>query len=103
MQGGPGRALRNDDLLQVGVVRLEKAFALAIHPNPARHKIGLTRLNVAVAFNPRDAAGLFEFAQRGLQFLLAVGRQPKKLKQFRHVRRHVFFSSEEADDLFFHQ
>ena len=82
-----------------GVVRLEKAFALAVHANPAGNQVGLARLDVAIAFDARDAPGLFQFAQHPLQFLLAMRRQAKQAQQFRHVQRHVSPFSKQTQKL----
>ena len=43
------------------------------------------------------------FAQRALQFLLAIGRQPQPPEQFRHVRRDVIAPSEQIQNAIFHK
>ena len=102
VQGRAGRALRDGNFLEAGIVRLEKALALAVHPDPARNQIRLARLDVTVALDARDAARLLQFAERALQHLLTVGRQPKQPEQLRHIGRDVIFLVQQTDDLVFH-
>ena len=97
------RVLRHGDFLEAGVVRLEKAIARAVHPDAARNQIRLARLHVAIALDARDLAGLLQLLEHGLQFLLAMRRQPEPPEQFRHVQRDVIFLAQQTDDLFFHK
>ena len=102
VQGRAGRVLRNGDFLEAGIVRLKKALALAVHPDPARNQICFTRLDVTVALDARDPARLLQFAERALQHLLAIGRQPKQPEQLRHIGRDVIFLAQQTNDLVFH-
>jgi hypothetical protein len=67
VQRRAGGAFRDGDFLEAGIVRLEKALALAVHPDAARNQIRLARLDVAVALDAGDAARLLQFAERALQ------------------------------------
>ena len=89
MERRGGRPFRNHDLLQLRIVRLQKAFSLAIDANPARDEVRLARLDVTIPLRAGNAAGLFQPAQHRLQFLLAMGRQPEMPEQFRHIGRRI--------------
>ena len=102
VQGRAGRALRDGDFLEGGIVWLEKAPAFAVHPNPPWNQVRLAGLNIAVALDAGDAPGLLQFAQRALQFLLAICRQPKLAQQFGHVERDVIFAFQQPEDLVVH-
>ena len=97
-----GRALLNGDLLKPRIVRLEKTLALAVHPNPTRDQIRFAWLDVTVALDARDGAGLLKLAQHRLQLLLPIGCQAQMPEQFRHIRRQVIFALQQMDDLVFH-
>jgi hypothetical protein len=63
VQRRAGGAFRDGNLLETRVVRLEKALALAVHPNPARNQIRRARADVTIAFDARGFAGLLQLAQ----------------------------------------
>ena len=102
VQGRGGRAFRDDDFLEAGIVRLEKAVALAVHADAARNQVRLARQDVAVALDAGDPARLLQFAEHALQLLLAMRRQPEQPEQFRHIGRDIIFLVQQTDDLVFH-
>ena len=102
VQGRAGRAFGDGDFLETGIIRLEKALALAVHPDPARNQIRLARQDVTVALDAGNLARLLQFAERALQRLLTMGRQPKQPEQFRDIGRDVIFLAQQTDDLVFH-
>ena len=89
VQRRAGSLLRNHDFLQGRIVRLQKAFSLAIDANPARNEVRLPRLDVTIPLRAGDPAGLFQPAQHRLQFLLSLRRQPEMPEQFRHIGRRI--------------
>ncbi len=103
MQRSSRDAFGNGDFLETRIVRLEKTFASAVHADAAGDQVGLARRNVAVALDARGGTGLFELEQRGLQILLAVGRQAQQPEQFWHIRRDVVFLREQIQNPFFHE
>ncbi len=102
VKGGAGGSGGNGDFGKRGILRTEETFALAIHANPAGNEIGLAGNDVAIAFDAGDLAGLLEFAEGPLQFLLAIAREGKEVEQFGDVRREIVFLSEEPEQLIFH-
>jgi len=102
MQSCAGRALRDCDLLEAGIVRLQKAFALAVHANSSRDQVGLARLDIAMALDACDTPALFQCEQHALQLLLARGRQPQPPEQLGHVCRNVIFAPQQIQNALFH-
>ena len=98
----PGRALRNGDLLERRIVRLEKSPAGAIHANLTRDQVSLPRHDVAIAFDPCDAPLLLQRAQHALQLLLPIRRLPQPSQQLRDVERDVIFPPQQFQNLLFH-
>src|SRR5581483_4516650 len=90
------------DFLELRIVRLQKSLALAVDADASGDEVGFARLDIAIAFGARDAAGLFEPLDGLLQVLLTVGRQPQLPEQFRHVRGRVIPSGKQIQNLFFH-
>ena len=88
--------LRDHDLLQFRVVRLQKPLALAVDPDPAGNEVRLAGQDIAVALGTGDAARTFQSGQPLLQFLLARRRPAQVSEQFRHVSRHITVLAEQS-------
>jgi hypothetical protein len=102
VQGRAGVAFGDGDFLKPGIIRLEKAFARAVHADASGNEVRFLWLDVAIALDARDFPGLFELTEDGLQCLLLLGGQAEEPQQFRHIRREVIFLSQQPDNLFFH-
>ncbi len=85
VQGGGGRAFGNDDFLEVRIVGLQKTLALAVHANPPGNEVRRARLDIAIALDAGDAAGLLQLTQDALQLGQAVGRQAQSPQELRDV------------------
>ncbi len=60
VERGAGGAFGDGDLGEAGVVRLEKALALAVHPDAPGDQVGVAGGDVAFPLGPGDVAGLFQ-------------------------------------------
>ena len=98
-RGGRG-ILRNGDLLQRRVVRLQKSFALPVHANPAGDQVRFPRQNVAVALDAGEAASLFVLPQHLLQFLLLPGREAEGGQEFRDVEWEIVRLAQQPGEFF---
>ena len=98
MKGGAGGIFRDGDFFELRIVRLQKAFALAVHANPAGNQVRLAGLNVTIALDAGQAAGAFEFAQDALEFLLGLRRQMEGAEQLGNVQRHVIRLTDESQE-----
>jgi len=89
VQGSGRRILRNGDLFEPRIVRLEKPFSLPVDPNPSRDQIGLPWYDIAIPLNAGDLAGLLQLAQDALEFLLLAGAQSEQPKQLGYMHREM--------------
>src|SRR5881394_2720277 len=98
----PGGAFGNGDLLQRRIVRCQESLALAVHADSSGNQIRHAREQVAITLDAGQLASLLQLTDGALQFLLALGRQPKQPEQFRHVRWNVRFLPQQSQKWFFH-
>ena len=98
IHGGAGIAVRDDDLFEIAVIGLEKAFAAAVDAEAAGDKIGFQRADEAVAFDAGDLAGLFQLLQGGLQIGLVLGGKVQIPEEFREIGRGVIFLPQQLQD-----
>ena len=98
IEGGAGGVFGHDDFSLRQIIRFQKALALAVDAEAARHKVRHARLDVAIALGAEDLPVLFQVAQGLLQRLLLVGTQPQRLQQLRDIGRNVVVAGQATQD-----
>jgi hypothetical protein len=103
VHGGGGRVLRDPDGAKLRVVRLQPAGALPVHPDPARHKVGLNWKKIPVALlDPGHTPLPLEPGEDTLQLVALATFQSEPRKQLSRIKGCVVRAGKDLEDLLFH-
>jgi len=103
MEGGGGGVGRNSQHRQLGIVRLEKAGALAVHADAAGDQVGLQRQPVAFSLlEPRHPSLAFQPLQDAPHLEDTVRGKPKFGGQFSHGQRGVTRPAQQIQNSILH-